>query len=70
MSSDQKQALVEDVYCNRSNHGRLGYANVLSIPLTPDEVGKIETLTGHDAELFLSAHGVAPMELRKHLAAH
>jgi hypothetical protein len=63
MTTAQKRTEVEEVYCHEVNRGRLGYANVLDVPLIKSEVEIVKKLRNHDAELFLRCHGVAPQEI-------
>jgi hypothetical protein len=64
MTADEQRTMVEEIYSMDSNHGRLTCTNVLPIPLHPNEVQGIERLTGHDAKLFLSFHGINPQNIR------
>jgi hypothetical protein len=56
-----RRSVVESVYY-RLDHGHLGYANVPSVPLTPDEAERIKTVWRHESEIFRSTHGVSPDE--------
>jgi hypothetical protein len=66
-SSEQKRTAVEDVYAHRSNRGRLLYTNVEFVPLTSDELRKVEHLSGGEAEHFCSAHSISIRKIRQTL---
>lgn len=67
LSSAEKRIMVEDIYANHGRRGRLGYTNVEFVPLTKDELKKIEKLKYHHAEYFLSTHAISPQEIKKTL---
>lgn len=67
LTLDEKRTMVEEIYCHHDNRGRSGYANVEFVPLTFDELNKVEKLQYHDAELFLLAHKVDPQKIRASL---
>ncbi|MCK4539618.1 hypothetical protein KAU09_00510 [Candidatus Parcubacteria bacterium] len=62
---EEKRMTVEEIYCHHGNRGRLLYTNVEHIPLTFDELTKVEEINYHDADLFLLAHEIAPQKIRE-----
>ncbi|MCK4554562.1 hypothetical protein KAU19_06430 [Candidatus Parcubacteria bacterium] len=67
LTPDEKRTMVEEIYCHSGDRGRLLYTNVEHIPLTLNELAKVERLKYRNADLFLSAHGVAPQKIRENL---
>lgn len=64
LSANRKRITVEDVYARDNTRGRLGYANVEFVPLTPNELNEIEKLAGDAVEHFISVHGISPQKIR------
>jgi len=61
----EKKNMVLQVYCHNRDRGRLGYANVEYVPLSPSELREIERLTDREAHNFQLTHGHAPQQIRR-----
>ena len=60
LSTSEKLMLVEEVYTQDRDAGRLGYPNARNVPLNFSDLETIECLRDEDARLFKSAHGIWP----------
>lgn len=60
----KRHELVLTAFVEKKNYGRTGYQNVLSIPLTEEELRTVEGLEGAEASSFERVHGVSPKKLR------
>ena len=59
LSPTEKNALIKEV-CASEKYGRIGYKNVAFMPLTAEELFKIERLSAEDAQCFARRHGIVP----------
>ena len=62
---DERRRLVEEIYCHKSNRGRLLCTNVADVPLTREELREVEKIQFHDADLFRSSHGMPPQKIKE-----
>jgi hypothetical protein len=67
VTSEEKEDFIVIIFTQGKNRGRLTYEHVTDIPLTYDELLKIERLEGLDVELFHHTHGVHPSLLAETL---
>jgi hypothetical protein len=66
LSLGEKTKMVKEIYRHEDKQrGRLGYKNIASVPLTPEELLLVEDLDGHDFALFLAAHEIKTKKLRE-----
>lgn len=63
LTPEKRKTMVEDIYCHKNDRGRLGYVNVEPVPLTKEELRKVEKLEHHDANLFHLTHDVTPQNI-------
>ena len=69
MAPGVKVLVVEEVFHNGNNRGRLGYTNVEAVPLSPEELRKVEQLCDQEADYFLATHKIAARRIREILAS-
>ena len=69
LSSEQKRIAVEDVYAHEGNRGRLLCTNVKFVPLTVEELQRIERITEREDRYFRLVHSISAKEIRQTLFA-